>query len=369
MKKLLVLFIAVFTLIACNETTKKEGFTISGKIDGYTQGDVKLLKRSDGEFVTIDSTNVDSLGTFVIEGKIDAPELVYIQLGNTRNYMQFFIENAEINIDAQIDSLNKASITGSESQNSFVKYLDGMEAFQEESQQLYQQWMEAKTSNDTIKTAEIEAKYEELSEKQKAYDKQFVKNNTSSVVSPYITYASLIYDFDLDQLKETTNSFDSTLNNTVYIKYLQERIAILEKTAPGQPIIDFELNDTTGNPIALSSFKGKYLLVDFWASWCGPCRRENPNVVKLYNQYKDKGFEIFGVSFDESREAWIKAIKDDGLIWPQVSDLKGWGCEAGKLYGVRSIPHTMLVDPDGIIIEHNLRGDELEAKLAEIFAD
>jgi peroxiredoxin len=134
------------------------------------------------------------------------------------------------------------------------------------------------------------------------------------------------------------------------------------------PAVDFALNDTTGNPIAISSFKGDYLLIDFWASWCGPCRRENPNVVALYNDFKDKGFEIIGVSFDDDGNKWINAIHQDGLIWPHVSDLKGWGSAAGKLYGINSIPATVLLDRDGIIIAKNLRGDALRKKLEELYA-
>jgi peroxiredoxin len=152
-----------------------------------------------------------------------------------------------------------------------------------------------------------------------------------------------------------------------YVK-LSQRVETLKNVAVGETVTDFTLNDPSGNPVALSSFRGKILLIDFWASWCGPCRRENPNVVKLYNDFNDKGFEILGVSFDEDFNRWVGAIEDDQLTWPHVSDLQGWGSAAGKLYGINSIPATVLVDREGTIIAKNLRGEELRKKLEELYA-
>lgn len=132
---------------------------------------------------------------------------------------------------------------------------------------------------------------------------------------------------------------------------------------------DFSMNDRDGKPVKLSDFRGKLLLVDFWASWCGPCRRENPHVVELYHKYHAKGFDVLGVSLDKTKEPWLQAIEKDGLVWNHVSDLKGWGNEAAKLYGVSSIPHTVLVDKDGKIIARNLRGEQLTAKLREVLGE
>lgn len=148
---------------------------------------------------------------------------------------------------------------------------------------------------------------------------------------------------------------------------LKERVVVLKKVAIGQPAPDFTMNDSLGNQISLSSKFGNYLLVDFWAAWCGPCRVENPNVVLAYQKYHEKGFDVFGVSLDDDRNEWIQATQDDQLTWTHVSDLKGWGNEAAKLYGVNAIPGNFLLDIDGIIIARNIRGQELQDKLAGIF--
>jgi peroxiredoxin len=143
----------------------------------------------------------------------------------------------------------------------------------------------------------------------------------------------------------------------------------MKKLAIGSPAPEIALPDPDGNVVPLSSLRGKYVLVDFWAKWCGPCRRENPNIVRAYNKYKDKGFTVYGVSLDRTREDWLQGIREDGLTWTHVSDLKFWQSEAARTYNINAIPFSLLLDPNGIIIAKNLRGEALEKKLSEVFAD
>ena len=164
-------------------------------------------------------------------------------------------------------------------------------------------------------------------------------------------------------------SFSKGLKNTKAGKEYGEVLSKLKATGVGAIAPDFTQNDTLGNPLKLSSLRGNYVLVDFWASWCGPCRAENPNIVKAYAKYRQKGFEILGVSLDaeKDKDKWLKAIQKDGLTWPQVSELKGWGAEVAQVYVIKAIPQNFLLDPSGKIIAKNLRGEALEKKLAELF--
>ena len=169
-----------------------------------------------------------------------------------------------------------------------------------------------------------------------------------------------------DEFQQLFSSLDKSVQASPYGESVTAYIKSLRANGVNVPADDFSQQDTKGQPVKLSSFRGKYVLVDFWASWCGPCRQENPNVVKAYNKYKGKNFTILGVSLDDNRERWLQAISHDGLAWTQVSDLRGWGNEVAVQYGIQSIPSNFLVDPAGKIIARNLRGEELEAKLEEL---
>jgi peroxiredoxin len=197
----------------------------------------------------------------------------------------------------------------------------------------------------------------------------FIEEKKSSYMAPFVISRYLVYELDYLSLDSLLQQIDPSVHNSLDYIRLSQRVETLKNVAVGKTVTDFTLNDPSGNPVALSSFRGKILLIDFWASWCGPCRRENPNVVKLYNDFNDKGFEILGVSFDEDFNRWVGAIEDDQLTWPHVSDLQGWGSAAGKLYGINSIPATVLVDREGVIVAKNLRGDALREKLEEIYAE
>jgi len=197
--------------------------------------------------------------------------------------------------------------------------------------------------------------------------KDYIKANPASYVSPYLL-GRVCYDMEADVLEGYLTGFDAKLDSVPTVVALAERVAKLKTVAIGQIAPDFTMNDADGNPVKLSDIysKNEYTLVDFWASWCGPCRRENPNVVAAFNNYKAKGFGLFGVSLDNDKDKWLKAIADDQLTWPHVSDLKGWKNEAAALYAVSSIPANLLLDKTGKIIDRNLREAKLQEKMAEL---
>lgn len=172
------------------------------------------------------------------------------------------------------------------------------------------------------------------------------------------------FDLFAEVDKNLSKKFPNNQNVLIFHDIVTKSMAL----AIGQEAPEINLPDTQGKELSLKSLRGKIVLVDFWASWCGPCRKEMPNVVKAYAKYKDKGFEIYGVSLDQSKDKWLEAIQKDGITWPQVSDLKYWDCEAAKLYNVQGIPFTVLLDKDGKILAKNLRGEELEAALEKALA-
>jgi peroxiredoxin len=195
----------------------------------------------------------------------------------------------------------------------------------------------------------------------------FAKNNPNSYFGLVGLSESAGTKVDVDKIGPVFKALNASLRNTDMGKELEQRIQAAGITAIGKPAPVFTQNDVNGKPVSLSDLKGKYVLVEFWASWCAPCRAGNPNLRKQYELYKDKGFEIISVSLDNVKEKWVDAIAKDGLPWIQVSDLKGWNNAVGRLYGVRAVPQSFLLDKDGKIIGNTLRDESLNAKLAEIF--
>ena len=188
----------------------------------------------------------------------------------------------------------------------------------------------------------------------------------ASPAAAFYLYRYFTYQLPLDELKATRAKISSELAGCPYVKDLDGIIKQLENVQIGKVAPEFSLPDTAGVSVSLSDFRGKYVLLDFWASWCPPCRRENPNVVKAFNEYKDKNFTIVGISLDKDKSKWMKAIADDNLAWTHLSDLKYWDSEIPALYGVRGIPANVLLDPDGVIVAKNITGEDLHKKLKEV---
>ena len=356
--------IIIAALLASCAGKKGDKYTINGTITGMDTGMIYLQKRDLGKWIRTDSTMIKG-GKFTFTGMVAVPEMRFLTIAAKETSLPFFIENAEFSITAYSDSLDKSKVNGGPTQETFKSYLSQAATYDNKMNDLYVRYMQAKQTRDSVQVKKIDSTYNVFEKEKTTFTTDFIKKHNKSVVAPYLVISNA-YQYELADLESLTAAFDTSLNKSGYVQSLKERISILKRVEIGQPAIDFTMADSTGKPVLLSSFKGKIMLVDFWASWCSPCRAENPNVVKAYNEFSKKGFDILGVSFDSDKAKWRKAIADDKLTWNHVSDLQGWGNAAGKLYGIMSIPANILLDKEGKIIARNLRGEDLRAKLAEL---
>ena len=362
MKNLLIVVLVLAGLFSC---AKPEGFVIKGQIQGKDTGEINLLKYSNGRYITEDSAKIVQ-GKFVLKGKTDLPELRMISIGPRQVVAQFFAENGDISVKINMDSVNKAEVKGSKSNDDFSLLTKEFMNNAKETQIYQQKYMDAQQRGnaDGMKQAKID--YEAMIENQKVYARNFIHEHRKSTISPLIVLMQFSQDINAHDIDTLINFLDPSIRSSIYVAELKKMSDKLKTSEAGALAPDFTLNTPEGMPFSLSSLRGKIVLLDFWASWCKPCRNENPNVVLLYNQFKNKGFDILSVSLDKEKAPWVKAIADDKLTWHHVSDLKFWQSDVAVKYGVQSIPYTLLLDKDGKIIAKNLRGEALSKKLEEL---
>ena len=356
MKKLLILFIAV-AFFACNQQ-KEGGFEIKVDLEG-AEGQILLEKRGESSWIPVDTAEIVD-GVAVLEGKVDNPEDYYISVLGQLAKTMVFVENADITVSGKVDSLASVEVTGSQTHNEYSRVNNRIQQIGEEYMAIYQQAREASAEGDTAKAEELMEEVNALYESTTELQEEFVRENPASYATPYFI-SRIQYGLELEELEKLVDSLNEKLQSLPIIQSLKERIAKLKTVAVGQKAPDFTMNDTEGNPVTFSDVysQHEYTLLDFWAAWCGPCRRENPNIVAVFNDYKDQGFYVFGVSLDREKEAWLQAIEDDNLTWAHVSDLSYWNNAAAQLYAVNSIPASLIVDKNGTIVAKNKRGDEL----------
>ncbi len=377
------IFLVAATLVTLQATAqKKDGkFTLQGDLSKIsdTASWVYLSYSVDGE--NKKDSALPQKGKYSFSGQLNEPVLANIWISHPagtdgkikppsyrRDMTGVYLQPGKLKAHS-VDSFSNITLTGSKAHDEFTKLNEQAKAFDGRLKDLYKSYGEARTKKDQAEMDKIEAQIDAVNDemKDKVYA-TYVKANPSSPMAVYAlkTYAG--WDIDVAKVEPLFNLLSEQSKNTFSGKSIGEMIDIAKKTAVGSYAMEFTQNDTLGKPVALSSFKGKYLLIDFWASWCGPCRAENPNVVKAFQRYKEKGFQILGVSLDRpgAQDKWVKAIHDDNLTWTHVSDLQYWKNAVALQYGIKAIPQNLLLDPQGKIIGKNLRGEDLEKKLAAL---
>jgi peroxiredoxin len=373
MKKniLLSFLLLVAALSGCNKIGSKNdqqkgSFSIKGKLQNQTSGNIYLSELGEQQFVFRDTAEIKNDGSFEFTGKAEEPGIYRISLTD-QNMLLLVVDTPRIEVAADAKDLRKTyTIKGSKESAHLKSILATLDNMQDAGTKLQKRFVAAQNANQTDSLSVLQQKFMDLQKDNNNRIKSLIRTNPNSVVSAFATLSLVNPDEDFAFADSMATAFNQTIPQSKYTKALTTKLGSLRNLSVGQPAPDISLPTPDGKNVSLSSLRGKYVLVDFWASWCGPCRQENPNVVRMYNQYKNKGFEIYGVSLDESRDKWLKAIAMDNLTWPHVSDLKGWESSAAKLYNIQAIPQTLLLDKEGKIIAKNLRGPSLEEKLASL---
>ena len=381
MKKIVFLIALSLSILSCSKVKKGE-FLISGEAKGLPNGKMIFLKTQNevGLVLNVDSAKVQD-GKFELKGKVKEPSMFALYIKDIQQPVPFIMESGEIVVKIDKDSIWKSKISGTDSNDSFQEFNDKTNAINKRlvdyQNKNIQKLMEAQQKKDNITIESLKSGYVKIQKEVDDYMNQYPDENPNSYISLLLVERLFnSQDFKYEKVKKTFENLNEELRNITKGKAISEKLKTIEKNMKNPAAAEklnslklapeFSAKSPNGTTISLKESMGKVTIIDFWASWCGPCRKENPNVVALYNEFHSKGLNIIGVSLDDDATKWKDAIAKDKLTWNQVSNLKGFEDPIAIQYDIQQIPTTFVLDSKGNIVAKDLRGDELKAKVQEL---
>jgi peroxiredoxin len=364
--KIVAVAMLLFFSIAVVAQPAVNKYTLSGVFTSVKSGEI-FLTIYEGQ-IAKKYTAVIADGRFIFRGRLSNPSVAVLSLPVPKNdWIQFYIEPGETAVSGSGDSLKAVKITGSKTNDDDRKLSSLLRPVQEWEYRNYELYKKATAQKNQIILDSLDELDEPIMLEKRKLVSKFVQQHPASLISAIAIEENYGYYAEAAEVEPLYNMLTEKVKQSPGGRSVKKMLDVYKKVAVGMMAPDIKQPGIDGNQISLSSLKGKYVLVDFWASWCAPCRKENPDIVKAYGKYNSRGFEILGVSYDNKKDRWENAIKKDSLTWPQVSDLKGWNNATAATYYIKAIPSNLLVDKEGRIVAKNLLGKKLYAKLEEIF--
>jgi len=380
--KFLINVLAIALMVSsCNSEVKSDGYVINGNAKGVYNGIRVYLKAIDQNNRQVEmDTAIVMNEKFTFEGKVVGPEMCLLYVNSVKGNLPLIVENSDITIDIDAEDLSTSKISGSKTNEGLLAYNTRLKELNDKRKELSLELRSINQPNESEKAAVLTKELTNVSNEMVNSPFEFIKTNGDNYYSLILLETMFRRkNSDLNKAMEAFNDLDESLKTSIKGKQImalaEEAKMVIEaqaNTEIGKIAPDFSALTPEGTSLSLNEIKGKVTLIDFWAAWCGPCRRENPNIVQVYNKYHDKGLEIIGVSLDgngrqpDAKGAWIKAIEDDKLTWHHISNLQYFNGPIAKMYNIQSIPSSFILDADGKIVAKNLRGPDLEAKIAEL---
>ena len=370
MKKIVFIITSALLFVACNNLKDNE-FLISGTANGIENGKKVFIEVQTETGSLAKDTAVVTDGKFELKGITEEIDLGFIRIENEQINLPLILEEGKIEINIVKDSLHKSTLGGTPNNDKFQKFNTESRAISEKVAKFEKdngpEMQKAQMSNDTVTINKLLKEYKKFQNEMNDYSKKFIKENPDAYLSVLLLENFLMRQYlTPEEIKSYFEGLDKDVKETKSGKKIKTALDSMSAIVIGKPAPNFSAPSPEGKTISLKESLGKVTIIDFWASWCGPCRAENPNVVALYNEFHPQGLNIIGVSLDKDAAKWKEAIAKDGLIWPHVSNLKFWEDPIAKQYNVQSIPATFILDEKGNIVAKDLRGEELRAKVAAL---